>query len=62
MTFEQYKLTTCRFCRRAVRYDRVNNRTLELVGEEPHTPNCPRKLAFHKDRGFANAQKRRDGK
>lgn len=59
-TWERFKIIDCRFCRRSVRYDKIENKTLELIGDEPHV--CPRKQKFCKDRGFRTAQNKRDAK
>lgn len=54
------KIINCKFCRRAVWMNAIDNRVFELIGEEPHADVCERRKAHFKDRNAAANQARRD--
>ncbi len=46
------KIIECKFCRRAVWMNLTDHRVFEIVGDELHVDNCPRRQAHFK--GLAN--------
>ena len=46
------KIIECKFCRRAVWMNLIDNRVFEIVGDELHVDHCPRRQAHFK--GLAN--------
>lgn len=57
---ERYKDRICKFCRRAVRFDTYTHRVIEIIGDSPHSPNCPRRQQHFKEQAARRAQARRD--
>lgn len=57
---ESGKIITCKFCRRAVWMNLIDNRVFELIGDEPHADVCERRKAHFKAQGAAANQARRD--
>ena len=57
---ESGKIINCKFCRRAVWMNTIDNRVFELIGDEPHADHCPRRQAHFKAQGAAANQAIRD--
>lgn len=57
---ERRKVIVCKFCNRAVKYDIITNRVHELIGDELHVANCPRREAHFREQSYRAEQSKRD--
>ncbi len=57
---EHGKIIECKFCRRAVWMNLVDNRVFELIGDQPHIDVCERRAAHFKATGAHAMQKARE--
>jgi hypothetical protein len=57
---ERYRDRICKFCRRAVRFDTYTSRVIEIIGDQPHSPNCPRRQEHFKAQAAIRVQRQRE--
>jgi len=54
------KTIECKFCRRAVWWDKIAGAAFELIGDELHIDHCPRRKAHMSNQASMTAQNKRN--
>jgi len=60
MANEYEKVIRCKFCRKDVRYNKIDGRVYELDSNSFHAANCERRSAWYKQRSAETQQQRRE--
>jgi len=53
------KFIECKFCHRAVWYDKMSGYVFELLGDDLHLDHCERRAAFYRKEGFEQSERAR---